>query len=354
MHSCCRVQGLANVSAQTCQNGQLVIVERLVAKGKLKGRFKCRVIGTQQVFALKQENIVKCENVPQVLYLAPVTADLLHSSKPGKSGPNASRDATTAAAGAVSEEPGLVTVDVSAVEQTCEAFSSTALCKSFVEIDEANVKRFAAELAMLVEKGGDPAAEIRRGATGACRRLPLQFDSPDIEINYWVTRNLLNFGSGHMDGGASNFGGARELADIVDRGCLTTFLTRSQKFDAEFMSRFGLHDVQQLFGIKVEEDVDIIGSAVKRSQLGGRRLALAQLIVRVACGVWRAMIMFAFACACAIGRYGACVGAVVRLPAMCMIEGSNAQRHWRATETTGVCGLCRRFENCQGYCSGSS
>ena len=279
VHSCCRVQGLANVSAQTCQNGQLVVVERLVAKGKLKGRFKCRVIGTQQVFALKQENLAKCETVPQVLRLAPVTADLVHFTKAGKSGPTASQDATTAAAAV--GEPEQVTVDVTAVEQTCVAFASTDLCKCFVVIDEANVKHFAAELAVLIEKGGDAAAEVRRGATGACRRLPLQFDSPDIEINYWVTRNLLNFGSGHMDGGISNFGGARELADIVDRGCLTTFLTRSQKFDAEFMSRFGLHDVQQLFKIKVEEDVDIIGSAVKRSQLGGRRLALAQLIVRV-------------------------------------------------------------------------
>ena len=222
VHTCCRVEGLANPSAKSCQNGQFVRVERRVLKGKLKGRYKVRVIGTQRVFAVKHENLVLCDPPPAVQL---------------ESDPASSR----------------FVPDVSSIEPSCAALhrttsSSTARAEEehYVTIDDAKVTAFAEFVRAQVAEGGEGCEILRRGGTIACRRLPLQFDDAASEINYWVVRNLLNFGSGFLKDGDP-----REMADLVDRGCLSTFLTKSHRFDTEFMSRFNLHDVQQYFGIKV-------------------------------------------------------------------------------------------------------
>lgn len=251
VQSVCQITALENVSERTCQNGQYVVVERLVKKGKLKGRYKVRVVGSQKVFAIKEENLVPCTHVPSILLQCP--------SAPG---------ARTSKS--VSPDFPLVG-DAGAVLSSCQSLLSF-VGNAYAVIDHDKVASFAADLSDALREGGKVGQTLKKGGTGACRRLPLQFATTDHQINFWVVKNLLHFGSGFV-------GTASELADVVDRGCLSIFLSRSPKFDAEFMSTFKLHDVQEFFGLKVEEDVNVIGSAVKQTKLGGAKLPLAQLIV---------------------------------------------------------------------------
>ena len=250
----CRITSLANSSAGTCQNGQLAIPERYIKKGKLAGRYKTRLLGSQQFFALKPENLTPLNppEVPAVLLQHPMLKQLRTHTRQSKGA--------------------CFALGPQHVRASCSKFLKSVGAQ-FATVSQRKLETVAAQLRRLKEdQENEAGATLRRGATGACRRLPLQFESDDNEINYWVIRNLLNFGSGYVPD-------VNKLEDLVDRGCLTAFLNRSQKFDADFMRSFTLHDVQEYFGIKVEQEVNVIGSAVKRSQLGGARLPLAKMIV---------------------------------------------------------------------------
>ena len=249
-HTLCKLTGLENGSNKICSNGQYVFVDRLVKKGAAAGRYKVRVVGSHKACAIKVENL-EPQSIPGFLFQTPLGLRLDTNS----------------------DAPDLTVFDVDAVGRSCHEFLSS-VGQEHITVCAESVHTYVVKLrAELADSTSNIFKEVQDGRTGACRRLPLQFPSVDHEINFWVIQRLLCFGSGYV-------GGSERLRDIVERGMINIFIAKSQRFDAEFMSTFTLHDVQDQFGVKVEEDVNVIGSAVKRSQIGGALVPFARDIVQ--------------------------------------------------------------------------